>query len=55
MQKAGKGREGDTREGLDREGLVGRHLRDLALEKGCGKAGKGARGYQEGGFLLTYP
>lgn len=35
--------------------LVGRHLRDLALEKGCGKAGKGARGYQEGGFLLTYP
>ena len=30
-------------------------MRDLALEKCCGKVGKGARGCQEGGLILTIP
>lgn len=55
MQKAGEGREGDNRAGLDHEGLVGGHLRDVVLEQACVRAGKGARGCQEGGLLLTYP
>ena len=36
-------------------GLVGRYLSDLVLDEGCGKTGEEARGYQEGGLLLTYP
>lgn len=55
MQKAGEGREGDNRAGLDHEGLVGGHLRDVVLEQACVRAGKGARGCQEGGLLLIYP
>lgn len=55
MQKAGEGGEETTEEGSTVRGWVGRHPRDLALEKGCARAGKGARGRQEGGLLLTYP
>lgn len=55
MQKAGEGGEETTEEGSTMRGWVGRHPRDLALEKGCLRAGKEARGCQEGGLLLTYP
>lgn len=41
-------------EGSTLRGLVKRYMRDLALEKGCGKLGDGARGYKKG-HLLTYP
>lgn len=53
MQKAGEGGEGDNRGGLTMRGWVGGHLRDLVLEKACVRTGKGARGCQEGGLLLT--
>ena len=42
-------------EGSTMRGLVGRYLSDLVLDEGCGKTGEEARGYQEGGLLLTYP
>lgn len=54
MQKAVKGLEEDARGRLDHEGLGGEIHEGLGLEKGYGKSGKGARGCQEGGLILTY-
>lgn len=51
MQRSGKEM---PEEGSTLRGLVKRYMRGLALEKGCGKVGEGARGYEKG-HLLTYP